>query len=70
MDKQVYTVTEMQQILNIGREAAYRFVGDAYKELVMLTTCFPKIWSSCGSTFQLLPASLVAVVHNLIRSGS
>ena len=31
MDKQVYTVTEMQQILNIGREAAYRFVGDAYK---------------------------------------
>ena len=31
MDKQVYTVTEMQQILNISRESAYRFVGEIYK---------------------------------------
>lgn len=32
MEAQVYTVTEMQEMLNISRESAYRFAGEVYQK--------------------------------------
>lgn len=32
MESQVYTVQEMQEILNISRESAYRFAGEVYQK--------------------------------------
>lgn len=31
MEAQVYTVTEMQEMLNISRESAYKFAGEVYQ---------------------------------------
>ena len=32
MESQVYTVTEMQEMLNISRDSAYRFVREVYQK--------------------------------------
>jgi excisionase family DNA binding protein len=32
MEAQVYTITEMQEMLNISRESAYRFAGEVYQK--------------------------------------
>lgn len=32
MESQVYTVQEMQEMLNISRESAYRFAGEVYQK--------------------------------------
>lgn len=31
MEKQVYTISEMQQMLNISREAAYKFAKEVFQ---------------------------------------
>lgn len=32
MEKQVYTITEVQEMLQISRTAVYQFIGDVYQK--------------------------------------
>lgn len=47
MDTLVYTVAEIQTMLNIGRELAYRFVGKVYQ------TQDPFIVLKIGTTYRI-----------------
>ena len=57
MEKQVYTIAEMQQMLNISREAAYKFAKEVFQNQK------PFIIFKIGTTYRISKTSFDHWVH-------